>query len=143
MRPAPFEHVQPGRRGAAVRCVIDCGGLYLLAVHSNYRAETIGKWGLPGGHLEPGERPALAAAREIEEEFALHVPSWRPLTHFLHRDRRQFVVAATVARVGELTVDAGEILRHGWFTQAELDRLAADERLHVGNEAELTTLAVS
>ncbi len=28
-----------------------------------------GKWGLPGGSLEPGERPMAAAAREVFEEI--------------------------------------------------------------------------
>jgi len=32
-----------------------------------------GQWGLFGGHLEPGETPAEAVQRELEEEIA-----WRP-----------------------------------------------------------------
>ena len=39
------------------------------------RADT-GKWTLPGGHLEPGERPERAAIRELLEETGL-----RPETH--------------------------------------------------------------
>jgi 8-oxo-dGTP diphosphatase len=31
------------------------------------------RWGLPGGHVEPGEDPALAARRELYEETGLPV----------------------------------------------------------------------
>ena len=33
----------------------------------------IGEWTLPGGHMEPGEEPHAAAARELEEETGVAV----------------------------------------------------------------------
>lgn len=33
-----------------------------------------GRWGFPGGHVEPGEAPWSAAVRELEEETGLSAP---------------------------------------------------------------------
>lgn len=33
-----------------------------------------GKWGLPGGHIEPGETPAQGAVRELAEEAGIDPP---------------------------------------------------------------------
>jgi 8-oxo-dGTP pyrophosphatase MutT (NUDIX family) len=39
----------------------------VLLVHHN----KIGKWLYPGGHIEPGQSPAEAAIREVEEETGI------------------------------------------------------------------------
>jgi 8-oxo-dGTP diphosphatase len=56
----------------------------LLLQHRDDRPGVAGAglWGLFGGHLEPGEDPARAFLREIEEELG-----WRP-KHFEHYLRR-------------------------------------------------------
>lgn len=45
-----------------------------------------GKWGIFGGHMEPGESPAAAALREIEEELSiqLRADKLRWLTEWTH-----------------------------------------------------------
>jgi 8-oxo-dGTP diphosphatase len=75
-RTAPVEEV-------AVGLIVDGDGRLLLQ-HRDDRPGVAGAglWGLFGGHIEPGEDPARAFLREIEEELA-----WRP-RHFEHYLRR-------------------------------------------------------
>lgn len=54
---------------AAAVVVSDAEGRVLL-VRENYGR---GRWGLPGGSVEPGESPGEAAIREALEETGLHV----------------------------------------------------------------------
>jgi 8-oxo-dGTP pyrophosphatase MutT (NUDIX family) len=41
------------------------------------RKEAPGQYGLPGGKVEPGEHPVIAAAREVFEETGIYVVPWR------------------------------------------------------------------
>jgi 8-oxo-dGTP diphosphatase len=58
-----------------VQAVIRDGDQILLG----RRANTFGRgtWGLPGGHIEPGEKVLAAAAREVREETGLEVGKMR------------------------------------------------------------------
>lgn len=58
---------RPNHEGALVAIYV---GPELLLVKSSYRAE----WGLPGGSIHPGETPAAAAQRELEEEIGFSSP---------------------------------------------------------------------
>lgn len=40
-----------------------------------------GLWTLPGGRMEPGERPEACARREITEEMGLVADDLKPVTH--------------------------------------------------------------
>jgi ADP-ribose pyrophosphatase YjhB (NUDIX family) len=48
--------------------VFDHAGRVLLVWHLGYR-----QWCIPGGHVDPGELPADAAAREVLEETGIEV----------------------------------------------------------------------
>lgn len=47
-----------------------------------------GLWEFPGGRIEPGEEPAVAALREVGEETALPVGPLRPLATVTHQYTR-------------------------------------------------------
>lgn len=64
---AVYRNVVPAASVAVVR---EDGGV-LCIQRGHPPAE--GEWSLPAGHIEPGERPALAAARELAEEAGLEV----------------------------------------------------------------------
>ncbi len=64
----------PGMRRAGVTlCVVPSAddGLSVIVMKRAYRGRNAGQWGLPGGRLEPGETPELAALRELHEELNL------------------------------------------------------------------------
>jgi|SRR5215475_2264006 len=52
--------------------LIDRRGRLLLQLRDVEAPTWPNVWGLPGGHLEPGESPATAALRELREETGLY-----------------------------------------------------------------------
>lgn len=72
------EHALDGRRHAAVAVVVvegdDGPGIVLTKRSSRLRAHA-GQWALPGGRIDEGETPEVAALRELHEELGLHVRS--------------------------------------------------------------------
>jgi 8-oxo-dGTP pyrophosphatase MutT (NUDIX family) len=104
----------------------------LTLLHLHKRA---GRWMQPGGHLEAGEAPWQAAARETHEETGLPVrhPAGGPqLVHLdvhpagehVHLDLRYLLLSPPV----EPAPPAGESQQVGWFSLAEAIGLA-DEAL--------------
>jgi 8-oxo-dGTP pyrophosphatase MutT (NUDIX family) len=88
------------------------------------------RWGLPGGHVEPGEDPALAARRELREETGLRVHG--ELSLFVHdnfparltpgmRIDWHVFCGATAARQQDVVLGEGAALR--FFAPAEAVRL--------------------
>ncbi len=61
---------QPGRPQVAASAVVAVGGRLLL-VRRGPASTSAGRWALPGGRVEPGERVRDAAARELREETGL------------------------------------------------------------------------
>jgi ADP-ribose pyrophosphatase YjhB (NUDIX family) len=98
-----------------------------------------GEWTLPGGLLEPDERPEDAAAREAHEEAGVELEVGAPIGVFggpefryeySNGDEIAFMLAVFAAEIrgGELRADGEETSAVGWFTSAELRDLPLTPR---------------
>src|SRR5262249_4540775 len=102
-----------------------------------------GRWGLPGGALEPGEEPADTVVREVWEETGLHVVPERIVGVYAGSDgfhtypdgnQAAFVSIVFACRVtgGELNLQDGEALALHYFSPADLpDTLFSRHRVFI------------
>lgn len=104
----------------------DDEGRFLLQQRSDN-----GRWGLPGGALDPGEEPAETAVREAFEETGLHVEPIKlvgifggkgHLVQYPNGDRTAYISTTFECRVigGEITPITDETLDVRWFAPEEL-----------------------
>jgi len=117
----------------SVACLIRDGeGRVLLVRHVE------GRWMLPGGVVDPGERPADAARRECWEEAGVVVEPTRiagvyggPEHHttYANGDNAAWIVTVFDAEIreGEPHAHDDETQDVGWFAPAELDALEIGE----------------
>ncbi|MGZ0146450.1 NUDIX hydrolase [Kribbella sp. WER1] len=117
----------------------------LSAVVLNDRDEVLlvkradnGRWSLIGGILEPGEEPAVAVVREIQEETAIEAQVDRllsieatPPAAYPNGDRVQFLDLSFRCRPlgGEARVNDDESTEVGWWPLDALPDLTAREHL--------------
>jgi len=123
----------------AVRCILDLKGRYLLAVHNNYLPETIGKWGLPGGHIETGEAFEVTSEREMFEEFGLSLSDWQEVADYPYRGFLQKVLATKYEGSEAITHDPKEILKLAWYSLEDIEGMHHADKLHTGFELEAIT----
>ena len=106
----------------------DDGGRILFVQHVE------GRWQLPGGAIDPGERPAQAMQRECREEAGIEVepiriagvfggPEYR--ITYANGDEAGWVVTVFEARIvgGDPAPSDDETQAVGWFTPDELAAL--------------------
>jgi 8-oxo-dGTP pyrophosphatase MutT (NUDIX family) len=119
----------------------DDAGRVLLVQHVE------GRWQLPGGAVDPGERPAEACVRECREEASVEIETSRILgvfggpeyrTVYSNGDVVAFVVTVYEARVvgGEPAAGDDETRAAGWYDPAELAALD----MHIATRSTLAAL---
>lgn len=108
-------------------------GVKVVLIHEHkvllVRRADNGRWTLPAGILEPGEEPAHAAVREVEEETGVRCRVTRLLgvattdpAIYPNGDRAQYldVVMGAAYLGGEARVNDDENLEVAWFALAGL-----------------------
>lgn len=120
-------------RHRTARCILYRTDKFLLADHNGRRGPT--KWGLPGGHIEWREHPEEAARREILEELNVYLGAMTPVGDYLYKNRLHAVYAAQSSTC-EFDLDLSELSAVQWFTQPQIEQLAARNQLHAGYEHE-------
>jgi len=114
---------------AAALAVVLRGERFLL-VRRSHRPDA-GRWGFPGGKIEPGETVIAAALRELAEETGVSADPVEVLTavDVIRRDGavlHHYVLIAVLCRwtqgEGAAATDAEEL---GWFDLPSLRRLHA------------------
>jgi 8-oxo-dGTP diphosphatase len=114
-------------------------GVRLLVGRRPVGVHLAGYWEFPGGKIAAGERPEVAAGRELKEETGLIAQELEPLLVFVHdyADRTiRFHVFLAPEPQGE---PRGERCRNWtWKSLAEIQRL----RMPAANARVLETLAL-
>jgi 8-oxo-dGTP diphosphatase len=116
----------PGRIDIAL--AVACRDRRILVARRPTDVHLAGAWEFPGGKIEPGEDPAAAARRELEEETGLIASSLEPLVVIVHdyadRPLRLHVFLVREPR-GEVRLD--EPREWAWKTREQLDGLDMPE----------------
>lgn len=110
--------VEDVERIVAAVILSDVTGRLLLQHRTDDAPVCPGKWGFPGGGVEPGEQPEAAARRELQEETGLHVehltPFWtglRPAPSGSGRSvRYHYYTAATRATQDDIVLGEGQAM---------------------------------
>ncbi|MFZ5827959.1 MAG: NUDIX hydrolase [Bacillota bacterium] len=112
----PTGHVDPKHIVSAAACIANEQGQVLL-VRTQIRSDT---WEMPGGQVEVGEPPHLAAMREVCEETGVQV-SLNALVGVYFSETRDIVnlVFRGQSAGGALRPAEGEILEAGFFSPHE------------------------
>jgi 8-oxo-dGTP diphosphatase len=118
--------VQRAINASLPRCVVGVvlmneAGQVLLVKSS--RGFTKGMWNVPGGFIEYGETPDVAAAREAKEETGLDIQVGELLGVFMERFESPYFMYGFMYDAktggGELRPDPSEIEETRWFSPEE------------------------
>lgn len=118
----------------SVRVLLYRQNEFLLVQHNNYKPENKGKWGLPGGRIDPSDASYEAVLRrEMDEEFSISLGQLIELGDWSYNGRTHRVFAALFE--DEITTwDSTEVLDIAWHSEASYRCVADEGRMHTGFE---------
>ncbi len=126
--PRPMNEAAPPRLPIAAAIAVVVRGERLLLVRRSHRPDA-GRWGFPGGKIEPGETVSAAALRELDEETGVAADAVEVLTALdvIRRDGEtlhHYVLVAVLCRWrrGE-GIAASDAQETGWFDLAAIATL--------------------
>ena len=113
-------------KARVVAALLRDGDRLLLCHRSPQRRWYPDVWDLPGGHVEPGEPPGAALAREIREELGIDIaaPSGPPMRE-VHGDTfsmRIWLIEAWTGSPANVAPDEHDAI--AWFTADALGDLS-------------------
>jgi acetyl-CoA carboxylase carboxyl transferase subunit beta len=114
---------------AVSAAVFDAAGRILLVERA--RPPNAGKWSLPGGRAEPGERRTEAVVREVREEtgIAVEVGELVAETQVRHGDVEYSITTYLARPIGGVLAAASDARAAGFVTADELARLPLTDGL--------------
>lgn len=118
----------------AARSVVSAGGVVFRREDGTARLllirDRFGRWTLPKGHVEPGERPEETALREVREETGIEgrVVAPLPPTTYFYRERGELVRKTVLyylieATGGQLAPQEREVEDARWFAPEAIEGL--------------------
>ncbi|MEE4360388.1 MAG: NUDIX hydrolase [Pseudomonadales bacterium] len=134
----PFPSLLPSRsrRLRTARCILHDGERFLLVVHAGGGRHRQVRWGLPGGHIDFGEKPEATVRRELREELRLEVGALEEIGDYRYKNAWHRVYFG--AAPGPIDwFDKVELLQVGWHSDHEVDALARAGALHAGYEVDV------
>ncbi|MDH6117243.1 NUDIX hydrolase [Kitasatospora sp. GAS204B] len=128
-------HVVTMPKASVTSVVTDEQGRFLLLYRHRFITDHWG-WEVPAGWAEPGEDPAVAISREIEEETGWRPASVTPLVEYdalagISTMRFQCFHATACEQIGA-PIDGSEATRVEWMPESELLKLLATGQVQDG-----------
>ncbi|HUC95359.1 MAG TPA: NUDIX domain-containing protein [Candidatus Saccharimonadia bacterium] len=128
-RPKPIKGIKHfvKRRRSTIQEVLQeptAGGLIFRRSKQNDAIEFLliqdskGRWTIPKGHIEPGEKPRETAAREVTEETGLkdmQITGWLGKIHFRYRRESSLVLMTTEIFLVQALGDTEDIKKEEWM----------------------------
>ena len=116
--------------------IVSDDGRVLLVQRPKNAEVALGKWHLPGGHLDRGETTAGALAREIREECGLEIEVGAPFDTFTYESPKYGLtfgvahLAQSTSRDTPLTLDRTEAVSARWMPSDEAESVLESNQDH-------------